>query len=91
MRLGTSYQLRSLEVVNSPSALTDIQLADDRGDRWTYYWRYADQYSRFDFVFASKGILKEIETEKSYIDSDPNWYKASDHRALILSIIAEDQ
>ena len=76
---------------NSPSALTEIQLTDDRGARWTYYWRYADQYSRFDFVFASKGILKEIDTENSYIDSDPHWYIASDHRALILSISPEDQ
>jgi endonuclease/exonuclease/phosphatase family metal-dependent hydrolase len=76
---------------NTPGALTDIQLSDDRGDRWTYYWRYADQYSRFDFVFASKGLVDEINTANSYIASDPNWFLASDHRALVLSIVPKDQ
>ncbi len=76
---------------NTPGSLTDIQLSDDRGDRWTYYWRYADQYSRFDFVFASKGLVDEINTANSYIASDPNWFLASDHRALVLSIVPKDQ
>ena len=75
----------------SPAALTDIQLSDDRGERWTYYWRYADQYSRFDYVFASKGILPEIQSEKSYIDSSPGWFQASDHRALVISVLPKDR
>jgi len=70
-----------------PTALTDIQLADDRGDRWTYYWRYADQYSRFDFIFASKGLIPEILQEKSRIHhGGPDWYLASDHRPLVVRI-----
>jgi endonuclease/exonuclease/phosphatase family metal-dependent hydrolase len=75
----------------SPGALTDIQVSDDRGERWTYYWQYADQYSRFDFVFASKGLLPEINKEKSYIPSHPDWFKASDHRALVIKIFAEER
>jgi endonuclease/exonuclease/phosphatase family metal-dependent hydrolase len=75
----------------SPAALTDIQLSDDRGERWTYYWRYADQYSRFDYVFASKGMLPEIQSEKSYIDSSPGWFQASDHRALVIKVLPKDR
>lgn len=73
------------------TALTDIQLADKRGDRWTYYWRYADQYSRFDFVFASKGLVPEVIAEKSHIHMDPDWYTASDHRALVVRIDATER
>jgi endonuclease/exonuclease/phosphatase family metal-dependent hydrolase len=70
----------------TPLALTDIQLADDRGDRWTYYWRWADQYSRFDFIFASKGLVPEILTDKSRIHTSPEWFTASDHRPLVVRI-----
>ena len=74
------------------TALTDIQLADVRGDRWTYYWRYADQYARFDFVFASKGLVPEILQEESRIHhGGPNWYEASDHRPLVVRIDAVDR
>jgi len=76
----------------TPTALTDIQLADERGDRWTYYWRYADQYSRFDFIFASKGLVPEILQEKSRIHhGGANWYLASDHRPLVVRIEAADR
>lgn len=75
----------------TPRALTDIQLADDRGERWTYYWRYADQYARFDFIFASRGLVPEILQEESRIHHDPDWFTASDHRALVVRISAEDR
>ncbi len=74
-----------------PTTLTDIQLADSRGDRWTYYWRYADQYSRFDFVFASKGLVPEVDQEKSYIHHDPDWFTASDHRPLVVRMLGEER
>lgn len=75
----------------SPTALRDIQVSDDRGERWTYYWKYADQYSRFDFVFASKGLIPEINGDQSYIASSPNWFEASDHRALVINISPQDK
>ena len=68
------------------SYLTDIRLEDKNGMRWTYYWRWADQYSRFDFIFLNKGILPEVNQEKSYIHSAPNWYTASDHRPCVAKI-----
>lgn len=75
----------------SPTGLSDIQLSDDRGERWTYYWRYADQYSRFDFIFASKGLLPEINKDQSHIQADPKWFTASDHRPLVVRILPVDR
>ncbi len=66
--------------------LTDIQLKDKNGMRWTYYWSWADQYSRFDFIFINKGLLPEVDQENSYIHSAPNWYTASDHRPCVAKI-----
>jgi endonuclease/exonuclease/phosphatase family metal-dependent hydrolase len=66
--------------------LTDIQLKDKNGMRWTYYWSYADQYSRFDFIFLNKGLLPEVDQEKSYIHSHPDWFTASDHRPCVAKI-----
>jgi endonuclease/exonuclease/phosphatase family metal-dependent hydrolase len=70
----------------TPSYLTDIQLKDKNGMRWTYYWSWADQYSRFDFIFINKGLLPEVDQEKSYIHGAPNWFTASDHRPCVAKI-----
>ncbi len=76
----------------APTGLTDIQLSDERGDRWTYYWRYADQYSRFDYAFASKGLVPELVPEKCHIyHPGPDWYTASDHRPLVIRIEASER
>lgn len=66
--------------------LRDIQLADELGYRWTYYWRFADQYSRFDFVFANRALVPEILADRSLIASHPDWFAASDHRPLVVRI-----
>jgi len=70
----------------TPAYLTDIQLKDKNSMRWTYYWSYADQYSRFDFIFLNKGILPEVDQDKCYIHSAPNWFTASDHRPCVAKI-----
>lgn len=71
--------------------LTDIQLKDKNGMRWTYYWSYADQYSRFDFIFVNKALLPEIDQQKSYIHSAPDWFTASDHRPCVAKIKPVDK
>lgn len=73
-RFGTDYHLR------------DIQVADKDGFRWTYYWGHADTYSRFDFAFASKGLYPEILQDKSFLFMHPEWFTASDHRPLVITI-----
>ena len=42
--------------------------------------------SRFDFIFLNKGILPEVDQEKCYIHSHPNWFTASDHRPCVAKI-----
>jgi endonuclease/exonuclease/phosphatase family metal-dependent hydrolase len=74
-----------------PDYLADIQLEDKDGYRWTYCWDYADQYSRFDFIFVSPGLYPEVLREKSRIHSAPEWFAASDHRPLVVTISAEDK
>jgi len=71
--------------------LRDIQLADKNGSRWTYYWRTADVYSRFDFIFVSPGLYPEIIRNQSYIAASPDWYTASDHRPLVVKLTPQDR
>jgi len=71
--------------------LSALTLSDQYGFKWTHCWSYADSYSRFDFVLRSKGLVPEIDREHSHIYHWKNWDKASDHRPLVVSIIAKDQ
>ncbi len=75
----------------SPTYLTPLRLTDANDESWTYFWSYADLYSRIDFVCASKGLLPEINRDASYIFSSPDWFDASDHRPLVLKIIPEER
>jgi endonuclease/exonuclease/phosphatase family metal-dependent hydrolase len=70
----------------SEKHLRDIQAKDVDGYKWTYCWSYADIYSRFDFVFVSKGLYPEVDSEKSFIAKDPDWFTASDHRPVAVKI-----
>lgn len=71
--------------------LKDIQAKDDLGYKWTYCWSYADQYSRFDFLFVNKPLVKEVDRDRSFIVADPVWFTASDHRPVVTTIVAKDQ
>jgi len=75
----------------SRSYLRPIDLEDEDGERWTYYWNYGDQYSRFDFLLGSRGFMREVELAKSYILAHRDWYDASDHRPLVLQFVAEER
>lgn len=67
----------------SPTYMTAIPCADSRGHRWTHHWEYQDIYSRFDYVFVSKGLKPEVDFRASYLVDDASWELASDHRALL--------
>jgi len=75
----------------SKNFMKDIWLKDKDGYRWTYNWGYADQYSRFDFVFTGPGLYPEVLQEKSRIHSDKHWFTASDHRPLVVRIEAKNR
>lgn len=75
----------------SKNYMEDILVKDSVGDRWTHYWSSADQYSRFDYFFASKALMPEIERDKSYILRADYSIDGSDHRPIVTVIDAENR
>ncbi len=78
------------EIVGSPrssdTAMQDILLRDENGQLWTHFWDAADIYSRLDYCFTSRLLRPHIDTRSSTIHADRDFYKASDHRPLVLKI-----
>lgn len=68
----------------SPGALHILDLADPLGDRWTHYWKEADQYSRIDFILVSPALRQSVNPDSSGILRPENWEKISDHRPLLV-------
>ena len=66
--------------------LRSLNLTDSKGSKWTHYWSYEDVYSRFDYIFVSPSMRGHIDMQKSSILDVSATDKASDHRALVLSI-----
>lgn len=66
--------------------MTDLWCRDRFGDRWTYYWRVADQYSRIDYLFASPGLWPEVNRSSASVYRSEDWSRASDHRPIFTSI-----
>ena len=62
--------------------MTDLGCADVVGDRWTHYWKTADLYSRIDYLFASPGLVPEVNASGSKVYRSPDWNVASDHRPV---------
>jgi endonuclease/exonuclease/phosphatase family metal-dependent hydrolase len=67
--------------------MSDLAARDSQGDRWTHHWPVADEYSRIDYLFASRGLLPEIIRESATVYRSPNWEVASDHRPVFVTII----
>jgi len=78
------------EIMGSPrsaeTSLTDVLLRDANGEVWTHFWDTADIYSRLDYCFTSRLLRPHIDTRSSYLHTDRDFYKASDHRPLVLKI-----
>ncbi len=75
----------------SEGYLRTIRAADAFGLHWTYYWEEADVYSRFDYLFASRGLAPEVLWERAYIPHHPDWMTGSDHRPLVALIHPENR
>lgn len=75
----------------SDTYLSAVNVEDQNGFRWTHYWDDADSYTRLDYVLASKGMRSEIDKKKSYIPHGDDWYLASDHRPLLVTILPKDK
>jgi endonuclease/exonuclease/phosphatase family metal-dependent hydrolase len=66
--------------------LYDLRPLDSDGNSWTHMWDDADSYNRFDYAFASYGLVPEIDIAGLRLADPPDWYEASDHRAVIVPI-----
>ena len=66
--------------------MADLWCRDPLGDRWTYYWKTADQYSRIDYLFVSPGLWPEVNRSSASVYRSENWSDASDHRPVFTSI-----
>ena len=69
--------------------MSDLWAKDSLGDKWTHYWKTADEYSRIDYLFASPALSREVVRAKSrvYRSTENDWADASDHRPVFTSII----
>ena len=78
-------------VRGSPTYMADLWAKDSLGDRWTHYWKTADEYARIDYLFVSPGLFREVSRDKSTVYRGPDWAVASDHRAVYISIVPMDR
>jgi len=78
-------------VRGADTALTPVAVADDAGERWTYYFAQSDTYSRFDYIYASRGLNPELDDKACRIYSGADWSRASDHRPLAAVIRPADK
>ena len=69
----------------------DTRPVDSSGLSWTIYWGRKDLYSRFDYMFASKGIIPEVDWSRTKIPDAKDWRLSSDHRPLVITIYPEDK
>ena len=76
-------------VRGSANHMADLWAKDSFGDKWTYHWKVADEYSRIDYLFASPALFREVVRAKSrvYRSEVNDWTDASDHRAVYTSIV----
>lgn len=68
---------------NSPRAMSPIGAHDSRKEYWTHFWAKEDVYSRFDYIFFSQSMKKDVIFEECKILDPENWNDASDHRAVL--------
>lgn len=74
---------------NSGLFLDDVWAKDSRREVWTHYWSYQQQYARFDYVFFSRAMKPEMRFKQCYIVDPTDFYDASDHRAIMVTIGVE--
>ncbi len=71
--------------------LRDIPAPDELGYRWTYCWAFADKYERIDFAFGSPALFPEIILDECRTLSHADWFKASDHRPVMVTLRPVDK
>jgi len=70
----------------SRKSLTILPLADRLGDQWTYRRDETDEYSRIDYIMVNQTLRRLVLRRDTGLHRDKNWFKASDHRPMILTL-----
>lgn len=70
----------------SRKSLTILPLADRLGDQWTYRRDETDEYSRIDYIMVNQTLRRLVLRRDTGLHRDKNWFEASDHRPMILSL-----
>lgn len=58
---------------------------------WTSYYAFEESYSRFDYILASPGMVRELVSEDTYIHAAADWGVASDHRPVVATFFDKDK
>jgi len=78
-----------------PYELSDSDFADLLNVRrrvvWTMFFRTQDDYNRFDYILASRGMNRELDRKGTYVYAMPRWGEASDHRPVVARFVAKDR
>lgn len=74
-------------VRGTPGHMADLAARDMHGDKWTHHWGVADEYTRIDYLFASRGLLPEVKRDTATVYRSEFWEQASDHRPVFVTII----
>lgn len=64
----------------------DLRPVDPTNESWTHCWDEADTYSRIDYAFVSHALLPEINLDKTLLPNIQDWYIASDHRPVLVTL-----
>ncbi len=78
------------EVKGAEQSLFDLRPEDDVGDVWTHCSADQDQYTRIDYILASRGMMPEIVREKTRVVRDSRMHLASDHRPVLAIVKSVD-
>ena len=71
---------------NSSKRLEILNIADSRGELWTYHWAREDIYSRIDFCMVSLALAPHINKKECRLLDPSYWALGSDHRAMLVII-----
>jgi endonuclease/exonuclease/phosphatase family metal-dependent hydrolase len=67
-------------------SLAILPLADHLGDQWTYHWEESGEYSRIDYVMVNQPLRRLVQRGGTGLRREKNWFVASDHRPMIVTI-----
>lgn len=71
--------------------MTEVKVWDIDGEVWTHFWDAADSYSRLDYFFISKPLRPHVDFGNSFVYSKREFYKASDHRPIVMRLNVKSQ